>query len=160
MPSQLPAGLVDKHGKDLATIAAEECFEEAGYRVEPARLGKIQTVFGSVGLQASALTLFYVEVTDDDLVEGAGGGLREEGEFIDVVHLPCADIPQLLAQEAYPLPTGLWAAMEWFMQRKAKLAAVTESNRRIVHTVLALLGGIVLGAVGSGLLARNANTQR
>ena len=146
---QLPAGLVDKKGKDLATIASEECFEEAGYRVAPNRLKEIQTVFGSVGLQASSLTLFHVEVTDDDFVEGAGGGLRDEGEFIDVVHLPCADIPRLLEQDAYPLPTGLWAAMEWFQQRQSKAAATAHANEKLAWGVVGVVTGAVLGALGA-----------
>lgn len=144
---------MDKQGKDLATIAAEECFEEAGYRVEPQRLQKIQTVFGSVGLQASTLTLFHVEVTDADLVEGAGGGLRDEGEFIDVVHLPCADIPQLLSQDAYPLPTGLWAAMEWFLQRKNKSAAAAAKKQHVVWGIVGLAAGLALGVLGQRVLA-------
>lgn len=41
---ELCAGIVDKVGKTLEEIAAEELYEECGYRVEPSRLRKITTV--------------------------------------------------------------------------------------------------------------------
>jgi UDP-sugar diphosphatase len=153
---QLPAGLVDKRGKSLEEIACEECFEEAGYRVNPANMQKIQTVFGSVGLQASALTLFYAEVTQQDAVPGAGGGLREQGEFIDVIHLPCTQIAALLEQAEYPLPTGLWAALEWFMQRQSR----AEQQRLVAYTwalsSVALGMGVALGIIAQRWASRGA----
>lgn len=104
--------------KPLAQIAAEECHEEAGYVVAPERLQEITCVYGGVGLRAGCLTIFYVEVSDADIEEGAGGGLREDGEFLDVLHLPVAQAAALLQQDAIPLPTGLFGALEWFLARR------------------------------------------
>ncbi len=41
---ELCAGIVDKTGESLEEIAAEEVFEECGYRVEPSSLRKITTI--------------------------------------------------------------------------------------------------------------------
>lgn len=142
---ELPAGLVDKKGKSLQQIASEECLEEAGYALDPDRLTKLNTVFGSVGLKAGCLTLFYTQATDDDIVEGAGGGLRHEGEFLDVVHLPVADVPALLSQDEVPIPTGLGYALEWLLARQAAQHA---------HWTSASVGaaGFLAGAVVGGLV--------
>jgi len=77
------AGIVDKD-KPLAQVAAEEVFEETGYKVDASRLelfGKFRRI-DSGGYQ----NMFYVEVKNEDRV-GSGGGLAEEHESIEVLHL-------------------------------------------------------------------------
>ena len=109
--AQLPAGLIDKSGKSPEQIAAEECFEEAGYQVQPADLQLVTTVYGSVGLKSGSLQIYFAQVSDSHVVPGAGGGLREEGEFLDVIHMPVSALPGLMRQSDIPLPTGLFGAL-------------------------------------------------
>jgi len=77
------AGLVDKN-KPINQVAAEEVFEETGYQVHADRLeqfGKFRRIDSG-----AYQNLFYVEVTNVDRV-GEGGGLAEEHESIEVLHL-------------------------------------------------------------------------
>lgn len=148
-PPQLPAGLVDKADKSLKQIAAEECLEEAGYQVDPASLAEINTVYGGVGLKAGVLVMYYTAVTDADKVEGAGGGLAEEGEFLSVVHMPVAQAASLLKQDDIPLPTGLGYALEWFMARRE---AEKQHSQLLAVGVVAALGGAVTALAAAGKL--------
>ena len=77
------AGIVDKN-KPIAQVAAEEVFEETGYKVDADKLeqfGKFRRIDSG-----AYQNMFYVEVTNKDRV-GTGGGLVEEHESIEVLHL-------------------------------------------------------------------------
>ena len=41
-----------------------------------------------VGTNGSKQTVYYAEVSDRNLAPGAGGGLRDHGEYIEVIYLP------------------------------------------------------------------------
>uniref|UniRef100_A0A5K3FD97 Uridine diphosphate glucose pyrophosphatase NUDT14 n=1 Tax=Mesocestoides corti TaxID=53468 RepID=A0A5K3FD97_MESCO len=120
---ELCAGIVDKAGVSLEEIAADEVFEECGYRVEPSRLTKITSMASSVGLSGTSGTLFYVEVTDSDLVPSAGGGNEEEGESIEVVYWPIERSSELLSMTETKIPVSaqLLLGVLWFQQNVKNL---------------------------------------
>ncbi len=73
-------------GDDPETCARKEAEEETGYRV--GRLIKAYHAFMSPGSVTERLTL-YVGFVEGSV--GAGGGLANEGEDIEVIRLPLAD---------------------------------------------------------------------
>ncbi|XP_054258065.1 uridine diphosphate glucose pyrophosphatase NUDT14-like isoform X4 [Macrosteles quadrilineatus] len=91
---ELCAGIIDKD-KSIEEIAREEVLEECGYDVPLKNLKQIKKYRGAVGFAGEQQTLFYAEVTDDMKV-GGGGGLAEEGEFIEVVEMGLLETKQLL----------------------------------------------------------------
>ncbi|XP_051875917.1 uridine diphosphate glucose pyrophosphatase NUDT14 [Pristis pectinata] len=115
---ELCAGIVDKPGLSLEEIAKEEIREECGYRVPVESLQKITSYRSGVGLTGSKHTMFYVEVSDDMHV-GADGGNPEEGELIEVVHLPRKDWQTFVFNECIPKTAGVNFAFMWFQDRIA-----------------------------------------
>lgn len=59
---ELCAGLVDKGGKSLEQIAAEEVEEECGYRVPPAALRSVASAIASSGTTGAEHFIFYATV--------------------------------------------------------------------------------------------------
>ncbi|XP_043552837.1 uridine diphosphate glucose pyrophosphatase NUDT14 isoform X1 [Chiloscyllium plagiosum] len=66
-----------------------------------------------VGVTGSKHTMFYVEVSDD-LHVGSGGGQAEEGELIEVVHVPLKDWQTFIFDECIPKTVGVSFAFMWF----------------------------------------------
>ena len=114
---ELPAGIVDKP-LPLAAIAAEEVLEETGYDSPASALREITTGLGNVGMAASALSLFYLEV-DASMRKTKGGGLLGEGESIEVVYLPLAEAETFLETKdgGTGFATGMLAAFYWYFWR-------------------------------------------
>ncbi|KAM4853800.1 LOW QUALITY PROTEIN: uridine diphosphate glucose pyrophosphatase NUDT14 [Thomomys bottae] len=83
---ELCAGLVDQPGLSLEKVACKEALEKCGYHLDPWDLQRVATCRAGVG-PGSSQTVFYAEVTDAQR-SALGGGVAEEGEVIDVVHLP------------------------------------------------------------------------
>ncbi|XP_067847183.1 uridine diphosphate glucose pyrophosphatase NUDT14 isoform X2 [Heptranchias perlo] len=110
---ELCAGIVDKPSLSLQEIAKEEVLEECGYNVPVGNLQKITSYRSGVGVTGSKHTMFYVEVSDDLLV-GKGGGQAEEGELIDVVHIPLRDWQKFAFDERVPKTAGVNFAFMWF----------------------------------------------
>lgn len=80
------AGLLDEHDPETAIV--KEAAEECGVAVtNPKRLFEC---FMSPGAVTEKLTFFVAEYSDATRV-GAGGGLAEEGEDIEVLELPLAE---------------------------------------------------------------------
>lgn len=117
---ELPAGIVDK-ALPLSSIAREELLEECGYDCPESAIREITVGLGSVGMAASALTMFYAEV-DGAMCVGPGGGLLEEGESIEAVFLPVRDAEAFLETKdgGKGFATGMVAAFYWWFWQKAR----------------------------------------
>ena len=70
-----------------------------------------------VGTTGSQQTLFYTEVTDAMRV-GKGGGLEEEGEFIEVEERDVEQGRQLILDDKVNRPVGMIFALQWFFATK------------------------------------------
>ncbi|XP_022361052.1 uridine diphosphate glucose pyrophosphatase [Enhydra lutris kenyoni] len=115
---ELCAGLVDQPGLSLEEVACTEAWEECGYRLSPSDLRRAATYKSGVGLTGSSQTMFYAEVTDAQR-EGLGGGLAEEGELIEVVHLPLDGARAFADDPAVPKTLGVIFGISWFFSRVA-----------------------------------------
>jgi nudix-type nucleoside diphosphatase (YffH/AdpP family) len=82
------AGLIDHAGDDAADTARREALEEAGLRIGD--LVEVASPFTSPGISCERLSLFLAEIDLDTDRVTAGGGLADEHEDIEVVHLPLA----------------------------------------------------------------------
>ena len=50
-------------------------------------------------------------------VLSSGGGLEEEGEFIEVLHIPKTDIESFIYDETKPKPSGCIFAVLWWLNK-------------------------------------------
>ncbi|EAW81905.1 nudix (nucleoside diphosphate linked moiety X)-type motif 14, isoform CRA_d, partial [Homo sapiens] len=71
-----------------------------------------------VGLTGSRQTMFYTEVTDAQR-SGPGGGLVEEGELIEVVHLPLEGAQAFADDPDIPKTLGVIFGVSWFLSQVA-----------------------------------------
>ncbi len=83
---ELCAGMVDA-GNDPADTVRKEAEQEMGIRLRNAR--KVFELYMSPGASAEKLHLFVADYGQDDQF-GEGGGLRREGEEIEILELPFA----------------------------------------------------------------------
>ncbi|XP_006902761.1 PREDICTED: uncharacterized protein LOC102869178 [Elephantulus edwardii] len=113
---ELCAGLVDQLGLSLEEVACKEAWEECGYQLAPSDLRRIATYRSGVGLTSSKQTMFYAEVTDAQH-GGPGGGLVEEGEIIDVVHLPLDSAQAFADDPDVPKTLGVIFGISWLLNR-------------------------------------------
>ncbi|XP_036162290.1 uridine diphosphate glucose pyrophosphatase NUDT14 isoform X1 [Myotis myotis] len=111
---ELCAGIVDQPGLSLEEVACKEAWEECGYRLAPADLRRVATYKAGVGLTGSSQTMFYAEVTDAQR-GGPGGGLAEEGELIEVVHLPLGGAQAFSDNPDVPKTLGVIFGISWFL---------------------------------------------
>ena len=108
---ELCAGILDKD-LTIEEIAAEEIFEETGFRVLPQELQPITSFYTAVGFAGSRQYLFYVEVEESQR-EGKGGGVEGE-EIIEVIELPISKAKELVFDEDIKKTPGLMFAFFWF----------------------------------------------
>lgn len=92
MPYLIEACAGKLEGDDPETCARKEAEEETGYRV--GRLLKAYDLFMSPGSVTERLTLYIGFV--DAPAAGAGGGLPQEGEDIEVLRMPLAEALRLV----------------------------------------------------------------
>ncbi|XP_036134905.1 uridine diphosphate glucose pyrophosphatase NUDT14 [Molossus molossus] len=111
---ELCAGLVDQPGLSLEEVACKEAWEECGYHLTPTDLRRVAIYKAGVGLSGSSQTMFYAEVTDAQR-GGPGGGLAEEGELIEVVHLPLGDAQAFSDNPDIPKTLGVIFGISWFL---------------------------------------------
>ncbi|KAF6268956.1 nudix hydrolase 14 [Rhinolophus ferrumequinum] len=111
---ELCAGLVDQPGFSLEEVACREAWEECGYRLAPSDLRRVATYKSGVGVTGSSQTMFYAEVTDAQR-EGPGGGLAEEGELIEVTHLPLDGAQAFADNPDVPKTLGVIFGVSWFL---------------------------------------------
>jgi UDP-sugar diphosphatase len=131
---ELCAGICDKSGKSLEETVQEEIMEECGYQVSLANIHRVKAFRMGVGLIGSIHTIFYADVSDAELVKGAGGGNVHEGEFIELFELKESEVRQFINDEPEgedksarlrnnSKPPGLLFALMWFLyEREAFLA--------------------------------------
>uniref|UniRef100_A0A8C9JTM8 Uncharacterized protein n=1 Tax=Panthera tigris altaica TaxID=74533 RepID=A0A8C9JTM8_PANTA len=74
----------------------------------------VSTRRSGVGLTGSSQTMFYAEVTDSQR-SGPGGGLAEEGELIQVVHLPLDGAQAFADDPDVPKTLGVIFGISWFL---------------------------------------------
>ncbi|XP_033046948.1 uridine diphosphate glucose pyrophosphatase NUDT14 isoform X2 [Trachypithecus francoisi] len=115
---ELCAGLVDQPGLSLEEVACKEAWEECGYHLAPSDLRRVATYWSGVGLTGSRQTMFYTEVTDAQH-SGPGGGLAEEGELIEVVHLPLEGAQAFVDNPDIPKTLGVIFGVSWFLSQVA-----------------------------------------
>ncbi|XP_017708334.1 PREDICTED: uridine diphosphate glucose pyrophosphatase [Rhinopithecus bieti] len=115
---ELCAGLVDQPGLSLEEVACKEAWEECGYHLAPSDLRRVTTYWSGVGLTGSRQTMFYTEVTDAQR-SGPGGGLAEEGELIEVVHLPLEGAQAFVDNPDIPKTLGVIFGVSWFLSQVA-----------------------------------------
>ena len=77
-------------------------------------VGAVSTRRSGVGLTGSSQTMFYAEVTDSQR-SGPGGGLAEEGELIQVVHLPLDGAQAFADDPDVPKTLGVIFGISWFL---------------------------------------------
>jgi nudix-type nucleoside diphosphatase (YffH/AdpP family) len=87
------AGIVEGDD-DPAETVCKELAQELGYRV--CNLNKVFELYMSPGASAEKLYLFTAEYAAVDHV-GCGGGLRVEGEEIEVLEMPLSQALKMLA---------------------------------------------------------------
>lgn len=110
---ELCAGLVDKAGKSLEQIAREEVLEECGYSVkELESIGEFATAVGHSGAKQS---LFYARI-DEGMKASKGGGV--DGEVIESVLVPCAELEAFVRDVSLPKTPGLGYGVMWFLTRQ------------------------------------------
>ena len=71
-----------------------------------------------MGVSSPLATMYYCTVTDADRI-GAGGGLVEEGEMVDVHEVPVAEALDFVMDTKYNRPCGTIMAVLWYQQHKA-----------------------------------------
>jgi nudix-type nucleoside diphosphatase (YffH/AdpP family) len=87
------AGLIDHAGDDAAMTARREAMEEAGIVV--GEVIEIASPFTSPGLSTERISLFLAEIDLATARVGAGGGLTEEHEDIEVVDISLKDLANM-----------------------------------------------------------------
>ena len=87
------AGMVE-HGDDPAETIRKELEQEVGYHVR--NLRKVFQLYMNPGVATEIVHLFTAEYCPADHV-GRGGGLRGEGEEIEVLELPLSQAWEMIA---------------------------------------------------------------
>lgn len=86
---EVPAGLVDPDDPDPETALRREASEELGYRLGD--LEQVGHVYSSPGSLSERLALYLARYTPADRI-GSGGGVETEGEDIEVLEMPLAQL--------------------------------------------------------------------
>lgn len=115
---ELCAGIVDKEGKSLEEIAAEEVLEECGYKIAPHELTRVTSLYSAVGFAGSRQTLFYAPIQSYKRVH-EGGGVA--GENIEVITLPLKEAKTFMYDETKAKTPALMFAFLWFFEQHPTL---------------------------------------
>jgi UDP-sugar diphosphatase len=114
---ELCAGIIDKK-KSAIEIIQDEIFEECGYTVDTSRIEHINSYYAAVGSIGAKQELFYCKVSDRDIVNGKGGGLESEGEYISLAYVPKGEILKWCHDEKVVKTASLLYAVSWFLLNK------------------------------------------
>lgn len=116
---EICAGIVDREVSERE-IAKTEVLEECGYDVPLEGVVPVQSVLGGVGTSGERMFLYYAEVTDNMKVDGAGGGLAEEGELIEVAEVSVPEVKKLMKSSKVNIPTFTMYGLYWFLLNKTQ----------------------------------------
>ena len=114
---ELCAGICDKNQLTNVQICKEEIEEETGYHVSEQQIEHISTFYRTPARSQAKSFLYYCEV-DNFMKKSKGGGLEEEGEFIELVHVHMADIHKFLTVQQ---DVVLLFAVNWWLVHKQTL---------------------------------------
>lgn len=92
------AGKLDKNEQPEVAIR-REAVEEIGYQLH--ELEKVAMVYSSPGYSEERMHIYYAEVTDADKI-AMGGGLPEEGEYIEPYEMTVQELHQAIANNQLP----------------------------------------------------------
>jgi ADP-ribose pyrophosphatase len=113
--TELPAGVVEDQENTVNT-AIRETYEELGYEVVPENVQFISMFYVSPGGTSERIFLYYMPVTNAQKT-GAGGGVKYEGEQIEVMSVPVDNLPAMLALgEIIDAKTII--GLNWFLTNK------------------------------------------
>ena len=62
--------------------------------------------------------MLFLEVTDDQRVS-SGGGVKHEGELIEVIEMSIEDVKGYLDRKEVNCPTFTLYGLQWFLAKKA-----------------------------------------
>ncbi|KAH9593968.1 Nudix hydrolase 14, chloroplastic, variant 2 [Schistosoma haematobium] len=128
---ELCAGIIDGVQKNPKLYAVQEVLEECGYKINEDSLHLINSFYSSVGLAGTEVTLYYAEVHENQKVPNAGGGLHEEGEYIEVIEWPISRIEELFqngTSGTHQQPTSLSLLKLVFLLTEIKFVYVEEGR--------------------------------
>lgn len=114
MSLEIVAGLIDAAGEGPEATVRREAHEEAG--LELGTLDRIAATRPSPGLCAEKVWIYLAEIDLGRARVAAGGGVAEEGEEIEVVVLPLADLGRRVDEGTLDLKT-LFAAQTLRLRR-------------------------------------------
>ncbi len=98
MSLEIIAGLLDVDGEGPGAVARREAMEEAG--LDLVALQPIGAFRPSPGLVSEKVWLYLAEIDLATARVAAGGGLDHEGEDLEVVVMPLADLARLVDEGA------------------------------------------------------------
>ena len=102
---EIAAGMIDKD-ESPETAVRREIHEELGYEID--QLTEIVTMWPSPGTSAETIAVYYAEVSRQT---GAGGGLAEEHEQLEIVRFSREDLLKEKLQDAKTLLAVQWAQL-------------------------------------------------
>lgn len=124
------AGIIDP-GETPDETARREAAEEMGVTLHDLR--HVGTVFPSAGTLTERMHLYFAEVTSADRT-AAGGGLEGEGEAIEVVEIPLAELFSMVRDrriaDAKTLILAQWLMIEASGEppKSARIPETTETS--------------------------------
>lgn len=82
-----------------------------------------------IGITGSEQTIFYAEITEAMRDRNAGGGNRNEGEYIETVEVPVSKARDFIFDENHVKPTGCSFAVMWFLKERNKPSFIEVLNQ-------------------------------
>ena len=116
---ELCAGLIDKAGLSPEEIAREEVKEECGYSIQSSAIRKVATYVHAAAHLGTMEHIFYAEV-DESMRAGAGGGLSEDGEAIEVFTLPLEEARDFVLDPEYPKSAAAIIGIQWLVAERER----------------------------------------
>ncbi|KAL9645455.1 hypothetical protein ABK040_002652 [Willaertia magna] len=119
---ELCAGISDKLNKSPIETIQAELEEECGYRVPIDKIELINSYYNGTGITASVQHLYYLELNNEEEKEwkvSEGGGLIEEGEFLERIEVPLSKIVDTIHDKSLVIPNTLCYGVTWWFLEKA-----------------------------------------